>query len=89
MTSSVSVMSSRSLESRAPPQQAQIDAFAQLPCRCGERTIRERGGFGALVTAIRYRIRAGEPKAFEPVGMSRVTSEFAPTMDLSPIVTPI
>jgi hypothetical protein len=33
--------------------------------------------------------RAGEPNAFAPGGMSRLTNEFAPMMALSPTVTPI
>jgi hypothetical protein len=38
---------------------------------------------------LHHRIRAGVPKAFEPVGMSRFTNEFAPMITLSPMVRPI
>jgi hypothetical protein len=38
---------------------------------------------------LRHCIRAGVPKAFEPIGMSRFTNEFAPMITLSPMVRPI
>ena len=83
------MLETRALSFRKKLGCARADENACSPVSASSKSRYSNYATSASERLLRHCIRAGVPKAFEPVGMSRFTNEFAPMITLSPMVRPI
>ena len=83
------MLETRALSFRKKLGCARADENACSPVSASLKSRYSNYATSASERLLRHCIRAGVPKAFEPVGMSRFTNEFAPMITLSPMVRPI